>query len=1000
MGLSARDLLLVLRAQDMVSGTLVSIGNQLTALNGQSMTTAQKFTTTGVALQQIGGIMTVAGGAGLNFFNGATNAAIDWNKEVALASTQSRRVGVSFEDLKSIGKDVGSSIAVDLADINPALFDIFSTIDTNAPGAKSLLTDFSKAAVAGNVDIQDSARLTLAALNAWQLPTSKSTDLLDQQFKLVELGTGTYGEFASALGRAIPSAVGANQSFGDLGGMMAFLTKNGLSTAMSATSAARALDTIAKPKVVKALEDYGVSVKDANGNFRSMSDIITQLAENKGWAKMTGPERKAAFQEIFGTGTIQARRFFDLAIPNYQQLNTLTDQVKNSTGSMDTAYATMADTAAAKTQLMKNKYDLLKVSIGDQLIPAKMRLLEIVGSLIDKWNSLSPKTQEIIIKVAAAAAAFLAVVGPILMVVGSILLFIGVVAPLFGSVGAMVAAFGWLLVVVALVAAAAYLIYKNWDTVGPIFKKTWDTIKNAVSDAWDFIKPIIDEIVAGFKDFWDTLMNPGEGVTDSGFPGVMQRLALFLRNDVWPAVQTAWDALKSFAEWFANDAWPKIVDATQWVWDKLQSFWSWLTDTAVPAIVDFANSVKDTFQDIWDKAVEVYDWFDQTFGPGFQRIWDSLKENIPPIIDELKETWDSIKTKVQEVYDAVAPILDDLWTKWEEIHDKIMDKVEEVWGAIEPYISPVLDSLKTIIGDWITWLTTNWGIVWDLVSTQVSIAWNVISTIIASGIAIISNIIQLFLNILQGDWGEAWNNVKSILSNTWEIIKTLISGAVQTVMNLISNLMAVVTNTMSAGWNMMVSLVRAAFGQFLSTISSSVQSALSTIGRIPGQIQSIFSGAGSWLVNAGKAIVDGLIGGIGSKFQSLKNKLSELTGLIPSWKGPEDVDKKLLINSGELIMAGLQTGLETGWGGVRSYLKGLTTEANFTPTVNASATIRGDQPTKVQIINQDDNSREMLEAILALVDAIKDMPKAEDMAPVVVKDDGAGIWYKQEYSGV
>jgi hypothetical protein len=145
-------------------------------------------------------------------------------------------------------------------------------------------------------------------------------------------------------------------------------------------------------------------------------------------------------------------------------------------------------------------------------------------------------------------------------------------------------------------------------------------------------------------------------------------------------------------------------------------------------------------------------------------------------------------------------------------------------------------------------------------------------------------------------------------------------------------------------------------------------------------------------VNAGKAIIDGLIGGIGSKVQSLKNKLGEITKLIPDWKGPADVDKKLLFNSGQLIMGGLREGLSDGWTGVRSYLSGLTTAGNFAPMVSVTGVNTGVQQPSSGLENV---LRELLETIKGMDPGLK-IGTLEVTPETTVGD----LWYDAQNSGV
>ncbi len=84
---------------------------------------------------------------------------------------------------------------------------------------------------------------------------------------------------------------------------------------------------------------------------------------------------------------------------------------------------------------------------------------------------------------------------------------------------------GWITLGIAAIAAGAYLIYKNWDKIGPWFKKAWDTVKTAFDSAWTWFKAlpdkflklgsdIVDGLIAGLKAKWDALKTTVGGMAD------------------------------------------------------------------------------------------------------------------------------------------------------------------------------------------------------------------------------------------------------------------------------------------------------------------------------------------------------------------------------------------------------------------------------------------------------------------------------------------------------
>lgn len=95
---------------------------------------------------------------------------------------------------------------------------------------------------------------------------------------------------------------------------------------------------------------------------------------------------------------------------------------------------------------------------------------------------------------------------------------------------------------------------------------------------------------------------------------------------------------------------------------------------------------------------------------------------------------------------------------------------------------------------------------------------------------------------------------------------------------------------------------------------------------IKATVTGAFAGAGGWLVGAGATIVSGLATGIRSMFGVIRATLGALTALIPSWKGPVSVDRKLLTGNGQLIMQSLVDGLNAGFVPVKQTLNGMTSD--------------------------------------------------------------------------
>src|SRR5437773_8467166 len=58
------------------------------------------------------------------------------------------------------------------------------------------------------------------------------------------------------------------------------------------------------------------------------------------------------------------------------------------------AYDIMANTPQAKIQLLNNRYTAMKIIVGEQLIPVKMKLVEILSKLLGWWDRLGTRDRK------------------------------------------------------------------------------------------------------------------------------------------------------------------------------------------------------------------------------------------------------------------------------------------------------------------------------------------------------------------------------------------------------------------------------------------------------------------------------------------------------------------------------------------------------------------------------------------------------------------------------
>ena len=288
-----------------------------------------------------------------------------------------------------------------------------------------------------------------------------------------------------------------------------------------------------------------------------------------GLSAMEDPiERNTAGVNLFGT------MWEDLGPEVVMSLSTTNDAIDMTRESMESLVNVKYDTlSGALGGLWRTiQVDVLQ-PIGNQLIPYVTKGINAIQKFTDKWNKLGPATQKTIVKFAAVAAA----AGPVLLGFGKVSTGIGTLVSDTGKIGSvlkkltgasgfsglakvMTGPFG---IAAAAVAAAALLIYKNWDRIAPILQKIgdrfvefWQTVKPQLEPFIEFVEkiasylketfgPVVEEIFNFAGEFivgtFDTIGVAIDALLTM-FEGIISFLSGVFKTD-WESV---WNGCKEF----------------------------------------------------------------------------------------------------------------------------------------------------------------------------------------------------------------------------------------------------------------------------------------------------------------------------------------------------------------------------------------------------------------------------------------------------------------------
>jgi len=262
------------------------------------------------------------------------------------------------------------------------------------------------------------------------------------------------------------------------------------------------------------------------------------------------------------------------------------EQTSNAQGD----FARTSDGLANSQRIMKAQIADLAATMGTQLLPYGLKIVQFVSDLVGKFQGLSPETQKIITIVGALAAA----IGPVILVAGSLTTAIG-----------------------GIVSAASAL--------GPILAGVAAVITGPVGLA---IAAIVAAVIA-FKLAWD-----------SNFLGIRDTLTAVWEGYLKPAFETVAGWLQVFipqAIQVLTDAWNNILlPVLNAVWDFIQTYLAPLFEVLAKIVLVAVSKALEVLAGIWNKILY----------PALIIVWAALKDKLQP-------GFDAISTIVRDVLGPV-----------------------------------------------------------------------------------------------------------------------------------------------------------------------------------------------------------------------------------------------------------------------------------------------------------------------------------------------------------
>lgn len=792
-------------------------------------------------------------------------------------SAISGATGEDFEKLEACAREYGATTVFSASNAAEAL-KYMSLAGWDADQSTSALGGVLNLAAASGMELGAASDMVTDYLSAFAMEAGDAAYFAD----LLSYAQSHSNTTAEALGEAYKNCAAnlnaAGQDVETVTSLLEGMANQGYKGSEAGTAMAAIMRDITngmKDGAIK-IGETSVAVMDAQGNFRDLTDILTEVeAATNG---MGDAERAVALSSTF---TADSTKGLNLILnEGMDKIAGYEEELRGASGSAEEMANIMNDNLSGDVAAMNSAFEELGLKIYDAL-ESKLRagVQFITNGVIPAIEWLGGHIPEVTIAVSGLGAVIAA------MNWGTISSKIAMVK---GALVKLAAALGGVslpaIAIIAVITAVALAFTNLW--------KNNEEFRNKITAIWDGIKAKFDEFGQGIVDRLNALGFEFEDITEvmkavwDGFCEVLAPIFEGVFQQISNILSEALDILTGlfdiFAGIFTGDwdmVWQGVQEVFGAVWDfVVATFENWIS-----TFTSLADTVLGWFGTDWETV-----WTNvKTF---FSDTWNAISSFFSGILTGIKtfftDTWNSIVSFfsgiLSGIYSSVTGTMTEIHDTFTNIWDSITGFLSGAWETIKNIVTVGIMAVKEIISAAFQIITLPFRFIWENCKDTVISIWETIKSVIGEKIDAVKEKITTVTTAISNVASAAWNAISSTASSLWEGIKDTIGSKIDAAKEKVSTATSAITSVASSAWSSVSSTASSLWSTISSTVSSKISAARSAVSSATSTITSVASSAWSSVSTAASSKWESVRSTISSKLSSAKSTVSSLMSGITS----------------------------------------------------------------------------------------------------------------------